>query len=156
MGSRAGQGETRRWLDIAVRIQRDACILWPFATTSNGYGMVSIAPGRRVGAHVAALILSGQPQPEGQWALHKCPGGGNRRCVNVRHLAWGTHRENVDDMLRSGRHTPAPVKVTDDEVREIRRRVAAGEVQRVVAADYGITQSQVSVIARHLSRGDVA
>ena len=37
-------------------------------------------------------------------------------------------------------------KLTEAQVLEIRARCAAGEMQRVVAAQYGVTQSSVSYI----------
>lgn len=39
-------------------------------------------------------------------------------------------------------------KVSEDDVREIRRRCARGESQSSVAADYGLTQVGVSCIVR--------
>jgi hypothetical protein len=46
-------------------------------------------------------------------------------------------------------------KLTDDQVRDIRRRLAAGEKQRDIAARFGIHQGSVSNIARGLTYKDV-
>lgn len=39
-------------------------------------------------------------------------------------------------------------KLTEQDVREIRRRMSSGEYQYVVASDYGVTQRAISKIAR--------
>jgi hypothetical protein len=35
---------------------------------------------------------------------HRCPGGGNRWCVNPEHLAAGDVFDNMRDMVEDGRH----------------------------------------------------
>lgn len=42
-------------------------------------------------------------------------------------------------------------KITTDDVLEIRRRYRAGEFQKCIAKDFGITQSMISQIVRHAS-----
>jgi DNA invertase Pin-like site-specific DNA recombinase len=37
-------------------------------------------------------------------------------------------------------------KLTEDDVREIRRRQAAGELQRIIAADFGVSATCISKI----------
>jgi hypothetical protein len=85
------------------------------------------------------------------WALHNNRDPGplvvrhtcdNDRCVNPHHLILGTHQQNHDDrMERSG---PARCKLTEDQVREIRRRYAIGEAtQRTLAAEFQISGRQV-------------
>lgn len=67
-------------------------------------------------------------------------------------LAWGTSAENKADMIEHGtrlegeRHPLA--KLTADQVSQIRSRYDAGELQRVLAEEYGISQTQVSRICR--------
>jgi predicted XRE-type DNA-binding protein len=47
-------------------------------------------------------------------------------------------------------------KLTDDQVREIRRRLNAGESQYVIASAFGIHQGSVSNIFRGKTYGDVS
>lgn len=71
--------------------------------------------------------------------------------TNVRssNLRWATHRENSDDAIRHGSNRGTRnghSRLTEDDVRNIRRRRALGEVQQRIADDYGICQVQVSTI----------
>lgn len=49
---------------------------------------------------------------------------------------------NLIDQMLNGKHLY--LKVTADEIFKIKERVANGEVQKVVAKDYNLNQSQVS------------
>jgi hypothetical protein len=52
-------------------------------------------------AHAVALEYAKGPPPEGKpLALHTCDNG---PCCNERHLFWGDHQDNVDDMMAKGR-----------------------------------------------------
>lgn len=87
--------------------------------------------------------------------LGPCPDGhevnhidGNRRNNAPANLEYVTHLENIAHAWREPREvsrgeTHCTAKLTEADVREIRRRCAAGEYQYVVAADYGVTQSAV-------------
>ena len=72
------------------------CWVWTGATTHRGYGRLW----RRMATHIA-LEADGRPQPEGLFALHSCD---NPPCCNPAHLRWGTHAENVEEMLNKRRH----------------------------------------------------
>jgi outer membrane receptor protein involved in Fe transport len=84
------------------------------------------------------------PIPDGGLVLHRC---GNSRCVEVSHLYLGDYFDNVDDSRRHGTIargvTNGHAKLTDDDVRAIRQD---DRVQRVIAADYGVSQSVISII----------
>lgn len=84
----------------------------------------------------------------GRFVLHGCD---NPPCVNPAHLRPGDHLENVDDMMSRDRHVRGSrnghSKLTEVEVQEIRRRADAGELHRLIAADYGVSRSRVTTIA---------
>lgn len=65
-------------------------------------------------------------------------------------LFWGTRQDNTADMVRKGRQRRgervANAKLTSELVAQIRRRVAEGESQYTVAAQFGVAQSNVSLI----------
>lgn len=56
--------------------------------------------------------------------------------------------ENVDEYFSRG-HDRRARKVTAEQVREIRARVAAGEKQKDVALDYGVTPTLVNKIVKN-------
>jgi hypothetical protein len=124
----------------------DEC--WPFTGyRSHGYGRIGL--GSRAdgvdGAHrVVAWANYGPPNP-GHQARHLC---GNRACCNPDHIAWGDQSANEMDKVahglsnRGSRHGMS--KLTEGDVRDIRRRCANGEYQYKLADEYGIAQQSVS------------
>jgi len=98
---------------------------------------------------------------------HNCPGSDNPACVNPAHLFLGTHAENMADMARKGRAVIGPrhpsvthphrvprggnhhhAKLTEADVREIRRARAAGIPNKDIAARFGISPGNASTIAQ--------
>lgn len=69
---------------------------------------------------------------------------GNPWNRNLSNLAWGTHADNAADAKRHGTLGTGMKarrrKLTDDQVRMIRQRMAAGEHTKVVAKDFGISE----------------
>lgn len=140
-----GTLEDRFWAKVD---KSGDCWIWTGARNERGYG--KILAGRRLEyAHRVSVRLDGREVPDNAHVCHHCD---NPPCVNPAHLFVGTSRDNHDDMVRKGRSTRGErnprSKLTADQVREIRARAAAGEVQRVIGADYGIEQSHVSLIVR--------
>lgn len=128
------------------------CWLWTRAQNGDGYGTLTIN-GRQAYAHRLAFELSGGVIPAGLDVLHACD---NPRCINPYHLSAGTRSKNMADCYARGRsRLPAPrmngesngsAKLTASAVEEIRASVARGEVQRVIADRYGVSQTLVSAI----------
>jgi hypothetical protein len=129
------------------------CHWWTGALAGGGYG--SIRDGVMRPAHRVAYELYKGPIPEGLVVMHSCD---NPACVNPRHLSVGTQQDNVDDMFRKGRECVdrewtagernGRAKLTTQQVLEMRARVAGGEKQRDMMAEYGLSEGLVSMIIR--------
>lgn len=125
---------------------------------SEGYPHVNLHGGsgerRSVSVHqlVAEAFLGPRPTPKHE-VNHR---NGTRDDPHADNLEWVTRSENLHhryDVLKHGGtgargEANGAAKLTEIEVREILRRCATGETQTKVAADYGITQANVSDIAR--------
>ena len=129
------------------------CWLWTGALR-NGYGQFWLRR-RMPRAHRLSYRYHVGPIPDGLCVLHNCPGGDNPACVNPAHLWLGTQADNMRDMAAKGRSSRAPTmfgeehvdaKLTTNDVRAIRRGLAAGTYQRELAATYGVSESSVSRI----------
>lgn len=167
--------EERFWTKVN-RGASDECWEWT-AGTSHGYG--SFGVGGRAAGHVAAHRFSWElvngPVPAGLFVLHHCD---NPPCVNPAHLYAGTSADNVRDMVTRGRakggHAPGafkrpggwnrktreddrrgwntPIKLTDEQVREIRQRKAPGISNRRLAEEFGVTHVTIGDVLRRKGR----
>ncbi len=118
----------------------------------GGYSQIGLRRGKKLHSfdvNILVLIVFVGPRPEGLWGLHN---DGDPTNNHVGNLRWGTPTDNAADRIKHGRNAQGErngeAKVTEDQVREIRRRCAAGEYQYVVGPDYGLSQTQVSRIVR--------
>lgn len=143
-----------------------ACWIWTASYRNNdGYGCQWVNGRTYRAPRLAWLIVNGTI-PDGQCVLHHCD---NRGCVRPSHLWLGSNAENVADREMKGRgrqprgiangtHThPERVprgschsfaKLTEDQVREIRRRAGNGEAGRALGREFGISSTNVSSIIR--------
>jgi hypothetical protein len=101
----------------------------------------------RIFEHVCVLLAFVGPQPEGKEACHN---DGNPHNNIPSNLRWDTHLANMADRRRHGREIKGErsplAKLSESNVREIRRRCAGGESQRSVAREFGIGKSAVGLI----------
>lgn len=114
--------------------------------------------GKTVYAHRLIYETFRGPIPEGHYVCHLCD---NTRCVNIGHLFAGTPKDNTDDMVRKNRDLlfgpkHPKTKLTRPQVEVIKSRLRAGEMQKVIARDYGVTRSCILQINIGRSWKDVA
>jgi len=102
--------------------------------------------------HRLVLEAFNGPCPEGMEGRHL---NGIKTDCSVANLAWGTQEQNRQDNHVLGvyaggsKHTQA--KLTEDDVRAIRIRRAAGESIKSLSLDYHVNASNISMIARRKS-----
>jgi hypothetical protein len=126
----------------------DECWMWLGARDTDGYGLRCF-DGHTTGAHKVAWMLTNGSIPQGLHVLHSCD---VRGCVNPAHLHLGTHSQNLTEMWARGRmkrRRNPQTKLTEESVAEIKARYSAGGVtQKLLAAEYGVTQSLISKVVR--------
>ena len=158
----------RFWEKVEKLGTEAGCWLWTSAIHTEGYGMLYLN-GKAVRAHRIMWEITYGPVPQGLFVLHRCD---LRCCVNPAHLFLGTNQDNVDDMMRKGRHRkPDPeflsarlretvrkgeehssAKLTEEQALEIVRRYkAGGETHRSLGKEFGTDHTTIGDILRKQS-----
>lgn len=146
----------------------DSCWSWVGAVSSRDdpYGTIYVGPGQgRDKAHRVSWSLHFGAVPGGLCVLHKCD---NPPCTNPKHLFLGTNLDNIADKVSKGRQRNAPkigednhyAKLTEVDVLEIRRLLAAGALGKDLAAQFDVDTTTISSIRnadswKHIIQGVV-
>jgi hypothetical protein len=119
------------------------CWLWLGRKNDQGYGIFNVRR-KNIRVHRVAWELEHGPIPPGKRVLHK-RGCFNRNCV--RHLYLGNAKQNTADAVADNRHACGARSnrslLTDTNVLAIRK---SSETQSVLAARYGVSQSNICMI----------
>lgn len=132
-----------------------ACWTWSGYRNRLGYG-VSYCRGRQYTAHRRSWEIANGQIPAGLHVMHRCD---NRACVRPGHLALGTHRDNMRDMVAKGRAARTcgdlngsrlyperlrrgvairAAKLCDADVMEIRELLAKGFAKKSIAGRFQV------------------
>mgnify|MGYP001581378595 CR=1 FL=1 len=106
--------------------------------------------GYQIRAHRFSYELAHGPIPKGVNVLHRCD---TPPCVRPVHLFLGTVDDNHQDQKQKGRtlfgERSFTAKLTADQVIEIRRRYAAGQVSlRQLEREYQVSDSHIDRIVK--------
>jgi transposase len=115
----------------------------------DGYPHVNLKR-NRIAVHRLVLIAFVGPNPPGQMCRH-LDGNPANNCVG--NLAWGTYLENAADRAKHGKNLNGEknhlAKLTEDDVRAIRRDYKSGGVTHQDLADrYGISKHLVYLVIK--------
>lgn len=130
-------------------LRGEGCWEWQGKLYPNGYGVAHVpgSPGSRYAHRVAWEHANGVTLSASDLVRHTCD---NRRCVNPDHLEIGTHQDNMNDMVARGRSPRgarnAAHKLSEDDVRAIRKSYLDGEMQKSIAERFGVSRSAVCCI----------
>jgi len=135
---------------IAITDDLDAC--WPWTgSTIRGYGQIRVGNGPKLAHRVVYEIEHDVNLKKGQVVCHRCD---NPPCCNPNHFFIGTQADNLADMTAKGRRSfgfavgekQGLSKLTEDDVREIRRAKAAGETLRSLAKRFSVAPGNIHMI----------
>ena len=118
------------------------CWLWNGAGKGrkSDYGSFTFR-GKGMRAHRASYFIYKGEIPERMLVLHKCD---IPRCVNPDHLWLGTYLDNNRDKVSKGRGTCE--KLTIDQVKEIKKLLRIGVMNKKIMQDYKISNVTVHAI----------
>jgi hypothetical protein len=132
-----------RFEQSILRLPIAACWLWTGDINNYGYARL-LHNGRNYAGHRLAWNLYKGEIPHLMCVLHKCD---VRLCVNPHHLFIGNEADNMRDCINKGRKPMgskhATAKLTEEQIASI---VIDDRAQRLIANQYGVSQSLVSMI----------
>ncbi len=148
--ARKNRSPIERFLERIV-IADSGCWEWQGSRDRQGYGHISTAS-KKMRVHRFSYQHYRKPIPDGLCVLHHCD---NPPCCNPLHLYVGTPADNVRDKVSRGRHSFGEdcntAKLTEGQVREIRRAHANGQTMRGLGRAYGVAESTVRDVVHQQS-----
>jgi hypothetical protein len=129
--------------------QDGECVVLGWKRPKNGYWKYRIGD-KQIRAHRLAFECHYGSIPEGLIVRHSCD---NPPCVNPMHLLVGTHKDNALDREERGRSNPRKgdnhhmSKLSEQNVKDIRASLLAGESQNSLAKKFGVRRSTIGKIA---------
>ena len=111
-----------------------------------GYHVLTLGADRKqYRLHCLVLEAFVGPRPAG---MQGCHGDNNKDNNALLNLRWDTPKGNITDRRSYVGDANPNAKLTEVDRLTIKARRLAGEALKIIAADYGITSTRVSQIAR--------
>jgi hypothetical protein len=138
----------------------DGCWTWTGPKNTSGYGVLRLSgPAAtykgRTANRLSWEIHNGEIPP-GMCVLHRCD---NPACVNPAHLFLGTNADNIADKVAKDRQAKGEKhgksKLTVAQVVELRPRLAGRTPSRVLAAEFGVSESCIDSVRSGRTWGHV-
>lgn len=132
-----------------VDIKLRKCWIWLGYKTNKGYGTMRVNMKTYLTHRLTYELTYGKIK-RGNFICHKCD---NPSCVRPSHLFSGTHKDNMQDMFKKGRHNNRKgensnvSKLTERQVLEIRAKYKPKIYEmKKLAKEYNISFQNVSAI----------
>lgn len=145
---RARNGEPLEWLLWALTQETDECLLWPFATMDNGYGVSDNRDS--TGSRLVHRFICDKTKgvcPPNHEAAHSCR---TQRCCNKRHLSWKLHPANEHDKIGHGTRLYGvknhKAKLNETDVLFIKSELSKGRSGRSLAQLFNVDPMTISFI----------
>lgn len=137
-------------------IENNGCWRWNGARTKKGYGIYTIGKLRMQATKASWILFVDNKIKKGKEMCHKCD---NPRCVNPKHLFWGTRKENMADCILKGRFKPGHVpgekngraKLTDKKVLLIIKKLNNGTSRAKISKHYNVSDATIWFIQKGIT-----
>ncbi len=148
--------DVNRFMERLGKQDKDGCLPWRGGTFNHGYGCIFSSTKKKylLTHRFAYMLFHGLELDSKSVVCHGCH---NKICCNPDHLFWGTQSDNVLDTWANGNGVHQIIrgmdcktsKLTDNEVREIRRIYSIGELsQSEIGRMFNVTQTTIGSIVR--------
>lgn len=133
---------------------KDNCWLWEKTVNKNGYAILYHS--KSIKLHRYSYEYFNGKIENGLYVCHKCD---IRNCINPNHLFLGTHKDNMDDMIKKDRHNVAKgeshycSKLKCNDIYEIKIMLQKGIRIVVIAKKYHVSPGAISKIKHNRSWG---
>lgn len=131
--------------------QPSGCWEWVAAHHERGYGYFYTSKeysNRKMDfAHRVSLFLYKNERDDTKSVLHSCD---NTKCVNPAHLRWGSHQDNMSDMVTKKRFKHARQRLTRADMEEAIKMRKRGVMIKDIAKHFDIDDSHASRLSRGL------
>lgn len=127
----------------------NGCWPWLKGRNERGYGQFSDGEKNQGSHRIMWSLENGAEIPDGMVVCHTCD---NPPCCNPAHLFLGTNLDNSRDMVHKRRSCFGvknnKARLSVDQVKDIKTRLALGQNQKAMAKEIGIPYLTINRIAR--------